>query len=153
QRARRALRRHGLGHGVPDREPLVGRPALAGRDPADDLRAVLLAPCGVEGPFLAGDPLDHHPRVPVDEDAHAATPFAKATAFRAPSPMSSAIVSRRPDSASMRLPSSTFVPSARSTTGSVSPSVRTAAMMPSARRSTRRMPPKTLMNTAFTRGS
>ena len=67
--------------------------------------------------------------------------------------MSSAMTSASPESASIFLPCSTFVPSARRTTGSFKPSLFTAAMMPSASRSTRRMPPKTLMNTALTDGS
>src|SRR6266513_1486522 len=137
---------------VPDGEALVRRPALARRHPADDGGAVLLAARGVERPLAAGDALDDHARGLRDEDAHF-TPFASATTLRAPSPMSSAITSARPDSASIRLPSSTFVPSARSTMGSVSPSFVTAAITPSARRSTRRIPPNTLMKTAFTLGS
>src|SRR6266705_1342033 len=67
--------------------------------------------------------------------------------------MSSAFVSARPDSASICLPSSTLVPSIRTTTGSRRPSFRMAAMTPAASRSQRRMPPKTLMNTVFTLGS
>ena len=76
---------------------------------------------------------------------------ASSTTFLAPSPMSSAITRARPDSASIFLPSSTLVPSIRRTTGSLRPSFFTAAIMPSASRSTRRMPPNTLMNTALTR--
>src|SRR3989442_9488337 len=51
-------------------------------------------------------------------------------------------------SASIFLPSSTLVPSMRTTTGSRRPSFFTAAITPSASRSQRRMPPKTLMKTA-----
>ena len=57
-------------HRVPDREALVGGPALARRHPAHHLGAVLLAPRGVEGALLAGDALHQHPRVLVDQDAH-----------------------------------------------------------------------------------
>src|SRR2546426_925921 len=64
--------------------------------------------------------------------------------------MSSAVVRARPDQASIFLPSSTLVPSMRTTTGSRRPSFFTAAITPSASRSQRRMPPKTLMKTALT---
>src|SRR6185503_16867830 len=140
-------------HRIPDREALVGGAALARSHAAHDLGAVLLAARGVEGALLAGDPLHQHPGVLVDEHAHAVAPRARATTFWAPSPMSSTITSARPDSASIFLPCSTLVPSARRTTGSLRPSFLTAEMMPSARRSTLRIPPKTLMNTAFTLGS
>ena len=65
---------HRLLHRVPDREALVGGAALAGRDAADDLRAVLLAARGVEGALLAGDPLHDDARGLVDEDAHGCRP-------------------------------------------------------------------------------
>src|SRR5712671_6472935 len=131
----RAVGAGGLGrllHRVPDREALVGGAALAGRDPAHHLGAVLLAARGVEGALLAGDALHEDAGLLVDEDAHAWAPRASATTF---------------------LPCSTLVPSARSTTGSLSPSFLTAEMMPSASRSTLNIPPKTLMKTALTLGS
>src|SRR5262245_1841395 len=152
QRAVGAGRLHRVLHRVPDREALVGGAALARRHPAHHLRAVLLAAGGVERALLAGDPLHQDARIAVDEDAHGAL-RASSTTFFAPSPMSLAITSARPDSASIFLPCSTLVPSARSTTGSLSPSFFTAAMMPSASRSTLNIPPKTLMKTAFTLGS
>src|SRR5581483_6113221 len=107
QRAVRAGLLHRLLDRVPHGKAFVRRPALARRHAADDVRAVLLAARGVEGAFLARDALHHHARALVDQDAHALPPFANATALRAPSPMSSAIVSDSPDSASMRLPIST----------------------------------------------
>src|SRR3990172_7584916 len=152
ERAVRARGGDGVGDGVPDREALVGRPALARRHAPDDGGPVLLAARGVEGALAPRDPLDHDARRLVDQDAHAAS-RASATTLRAPSPMSSAVASCRPDSASIFLPSSTFVPSMRTTTGSRSPSVFTAAITPSASRSQRRMPPNTLMKTAFTAAS
>src|SRR4029079_1049255 len=88
ERAVRTLLRHGLLDGVPHRKALVRGAALAGRDAAHDLGAVLLAPRGVERALLAGDPLHHHPRGLVDENAHARFPFASSTTLRAPSPMS-----------------------------------------------------------------
>src|SRR6185503_6681136 len=141
----RAIRPGGLDrilHRVPDREAVVGGAALPRRHAAHDHGAVFLAARGMEGAFLAGDPLHEDSGVAIDEDAHARAPRASATTFLAPSPMSSAITRERPDSASIFLPCSTLVPSARRTTGSVRPSFFTAAMMPSASRSTRRMPPK-----------
>ncbi len=57
-------------HGVEDRHAQRGRPAAAGRDPADQVRAVGLALLGVERPGLAGDALTDQPRVLVDQDAH-----------------------------------------------------------------------------------
>src|SRR5713226_1052530 len=149
----RAGGRHRGLHRVPDREALVSRPAFARRHPAHDLGAVLLAAGGVEGAFLAGDALHQHARVLVDQHAHARALRASSTTFFAPSPMSSAITRARPDSASIFLPCSTLVPSARNTTGSFRPSFFTAEMMPSASRSTLRIPPNTLMKTAFTLGS
>ncbi len=53
----------------------------------------------------------------------------------------------------MARPCSTLVPSIRTTTGRSRPSFLMAAIRPAARRSQRRMPPKTLMNTALTLGS
>src|SRR3990167_1179574 len=152
QRAGGALRRDGVGHVVPDREALVRRAALAGRPAADDGGPVLLAAPRVESALAPRDPLDHDAGRRVDQDAHAAS-RASATTLRAPSPMSSAVTSLSPDSASIFLPRSTFVPSMRTTTGSRSPSFFTAAITPSARRSQRRIPPKTLMKTAFTAAS
>src|SRR5262249_2131298 len=44
---------------------------LARRHAADDLRAVLLAAQRVERALAAGEALDEHARVPIDENAHA----------------------------------------------------------------------------------
>src|SRR5207244_4187491 len=70
ERAVGALGPDGLLDRVPDGESLVGRAALARRHSADDGGAVLLAARRVKGAFLAGDPLHHHARVPVDENGH-----------------------------------------------------------------------------------
>ena len=82
--------RHRLLDGVPHREALVGGPALARRDAAHHRGSVLLAPRGVERALLARDPLHDDAGGLVDQDAHDAF-LASATAFRAPSPMSSAM--------------------------------------------------------------
>src|SRR5207244_669582 len=131
---------------------------LVRRDDAGAVRADQPAP-RPRGAVLRADPVgdrgplgDADARGLVDQDAQR-DPFASATTLRAPSPMSVAVTNRSPDSASIRLPSSTFVPSIRTTTGRRRPSFLAAAIRPSARRSTRRMPPKTLMKTAFTLGS
>src|SRR5206468_11295421 len=110
-----------LSHSVPHGEPLVRRPALPRRDATDDNRPVLLATGRVEGPLATGDALDDDAGRLVDENAHR-DPFASATALRAPSPMSSAVTNLSPDSASIFLPSSTLVPSMRTTTGRRRPS-------------------------------
>ena len=140
----------GLLDRVPDGKAFVGRSALARRDAAHDLRSVLLAAERVEGALLAGDAL-HEDARRLSTRMLIAAACASSTAFLAPAPMSSAVAKLSPDSASIFLPCSTLVPSIRTTTGIVSPSFFTAAMTPSASRSQRRMPPKTLMNTALTR--
>ena len=107
--------------GVEHREPSCTSPALARGHPADDVGAVLAHLLGVEGPGRAGDPLDDQLGVLSDEDAHGyLAPFASATTFCAPSAMSLAVVTARPDSASIFLPSSTLVPSSRTTSGTLS---------------------------------
>src|SRR5262249_38684385 len=104
-------------HRVPDGKSLVGGSALPRRDASHYLGSVLLAARGVEGALLAGYALHQDARLLVDEDAHARAPRASATAFFAPSSMSSAITRASPDSASIFFPCSTLVPSARRTTG------------------------------------
>src|SRR5262249_31693359 len=144
---------HSIVDAVPHRETLVRCSALPRRDTADDPRAVFLAPERVEGALAPGDSLHDHARRAIDQNRHRYFALrASSTAFAAPWPMSSAVAKLRPDSASIFRPSSTFVPSIRTTTGIESPSFLMAAMSPSASRSHRRMPPNTLMNTAFTLG-
>ena len=67
--------------------------------------------------------------------------------------MSLAVVTARPDSASIFLPSSTLVPSRRTTSGTFRPTCLTAAMTPSAMVSHFMMPPKMLTKMPFTFGS
>src|SRR5439155_629722 len=136
---------------VEDRDALVHGAAAAGRDAGDDPGAVLEAAARVERPLPAGDPLDDDARLPIDQDAHRAP--ASATTFRAASSIPSARVKSRPDSLRMRRPSSTLVPSRRATTGTRTATFWIASTSPRARTSTRRMPPKMLIRTAFTLGS
>src|SRR6267142_2368201 len=90
--------------------------AFAGGDAADDIRSVLDHLLRVEGAFAAGEALDEQARFFVNENAHRAPP-ASATTFCAPSFMPSAMVKFRPLSRRICWPSSTLVPSMRTTTG------------------------------------
>jgi len=64
-----------LAHRVEDRDAVEGLAALPRRDPGDDLRPVVPHGARVEGAVTPGDPLDHHPGVLVDQNAHVPTPF------------------------------------------------------------------------------
>ena len=97
------------------------RAGLAGVHAADDLRAGLEHECGVLGALAAGDALDDDLGVLVEEDRHVAISpyaFASSAALSAPSSMVSASVtsgwlaSRR-----IARPSSTLLPSRRTTSG------------------------------------
>ena len=57
---------HRVVHAVEDRPAFVRRSTLAGRDAADDLRAVGRRRLGVERPLTAGEPLNDQPRVLVE---------------------------------------------------------------------------------------
>ena len=129
----------GVGHRVEDRDAVHVLPRLARGDPGDHLGAVGDAGPGVKLALLAGDPLHHYPRVLVDEDAHvilssegsarcpesgARGQRAIAATFCAASLRSAAVIRLRPDSARMRRPSSTLVPSIRTTTGTLIPVLR-----------------------------
>ena len=114
----RARLADGVVHAVEDRPAFVRRAALAGRHAADDLRAVRGGRLGVERAFAAGQPLDDQPRVFVEKDCHVTAPspaerddLLRRLAHR------SAVVKFRPLSRSIRLPSSTLVPSMRMTIG------------------------------------
>src|SRR5581483_2400065 len=114
---------HGLedGHG---RQYLVGMlgPRLAGRDSADDLRAVFHRLPGVERALAAGNALADDLCVLVDENGHAQAAFFTASViFLAASPRSSAGMIAKPLSAMIFLPCSTLVPSKRTTSGTLMP--------------------------------
>src|SRR5262249_27649945 len=78
--------------------------------------------------------------------------FASSTIFVAPSAMSAAGTTLSPLSASIRLPSSTLVPSRRTTSGTLRPTSFTAVMTPAAMVSQRMMPPKMLTKMPRTLG-
>src|SRR5690348_4952528 len=181
---------HGFAHGVEHRQADVFGAALAGRDSADQLGAVIQRLLRMEGALLAGEALADDLGVFVDQYAHdvetlhvgreelrssasrrrsrmAAHPafvqsktagfatllppypfiyaaLAAATAFCAASFRSLAGVILSPELLKSSRPFSTLVPSRRTTTGIFRPTSFTAAMMPSAIRSQRTMPPKML---------
>src|SRR5690606_15839241 len=128
-----------------------GLAALARPHRRDDVRAVGDRPVGVEraGPAHA---LDEQPRAPAEERTHRPPP-ASSTILRAPSFMSVALTTLRPDSSMIRLPSSAFVPSSRTTSGTSRPTCLTAATTPFAIVSPFMMPPKMLTKIPLTLGS
>src|ERR1051325_5903148 len=138
---------HRLLNRIEDRDAFEIRAALAGRHAGHHLRAVLLARMRVKLSGRAGDTLGEDPRVLVDEDAHrAATAF---TTFSAASAMFAQGVMFNPDSERIFLPSSTLVPSSRTTSGTDSFTSLAAATMPEATTSHFMMPPKMLTRIAF----
>src|SRR6185312_5398317 len=139
--------------GVEDRQIEMLAAAFAGRGAADHLGAVLDGLLGVKGAVLAGEALADDLRVLVDEDGHQAASFTAFTIFCAASSRSSPDVTLRPDSAMIFLPSSTLVPSSRTTSGTFRPTSLTAATTPSAMTSHFMMPPKMLTRIPFTFGS
>src|SRR5579864_9726874 len=93
------------------------RATLSRSDTRHDLGAILNHLARVEAAFPTRKPLHDDARFFADEYAHRAPP-ASATTFSAPSLISLAIVSPRPESRKISCPFSTFVPSMRTTTGS-----------------------------------
>src|SRR5580692_12579097 len=96
-------------------------PALARRDSAHHFRSVRDGLLRVKRSLFAGETLHQQPCVFVDQDAHYAAPplcaAANFTTLSAASRMPSATVKFNPDSISIFRPSSTFVPSMRTTIG------------------------------------
>src|SRR6185312_5124689 len=140
---------HRIGNGIENGKLQVLRTAFAGRNAAHYFRAVSDCLLGVKCALPAGEALKDDFGVFVDEYAHCAS----LTTFSAASFMPSATVKFNPDSLRSCCPSSTLVPSMRTTTGILISSSRAAAITPLASVSQRRMPPKILINTAFTLGS
>src|SRR6202171_1493790 len=130
----------------------MGAAALARRGAADHLGAVGDRLLGMEGTVLAGEALADDLGVLVDQERHR-QPFTPFTIFCAASSRSSAEVTLRLDVAMISLPSSTLVPSSRTTSGTCRPTSLTAATTPSAMMSQRMMPPKMLTRMPFTLGS
>src|SRR5918995_1738739 len=129
------------------------RAAFARRHAADHLGAVGNRLLGVKRAVLAGEALADDLGILVDEDGHHAAFFTAATIFCAASSRSSADVTLSFDSAMIFFPSSTLVPSSRTTSGTLRPTSLTAATTPSAITSQRMMPPKMLTRMPFTFGS
>src|SRR6266850_1394661 len=142
----------GVGDGVEDRALKVLGATFARSDTANHVRAVFDHLLCVEGAFATGEALDDETRFFVNQNAHRAPP-ARATTFCAPSFIPSAMVKFKPLSRRICWPTSTLVPSMRTTTGTFNCKSLAAATTPVARTSQRRMPPKILMNTALTSGS
>src|SRR5262249_19558028 len=125
--ARRLLR---IGDRVEHRQTEMLLAAAARRDAGDDLGAVVEALLRVERALLAGEPLADHLGVAVDQDAHDFAP-ASFTTFDAASLSPVAGVMVKPLFASRSRPLSTFVPSSRTTTGTLTPTCFTAVMVAS----------------------
>src|SRR4051812_47149991 len=137
--------------GVEDRDALDVEPALARRDTGHDVGAVALVVERVERALASGDAGDAQARVVADEDAH---PAASSTTFRAASSIVAAMCTLgRSASASRRRPSSSLVPSRRTTKGTCGLIWLNASIRPRAISSQRVMPPKMLNSTALTLGS
>src|SRR6266481_1863273 len=161
QRIGRVRRRHehetGLGagglhcvfHRVEDRKIQMRLSAFSRRDAAHDLRTVFNHFLGVERRLAAGEALQDHPCRCIDENAHWRSPLRDtATTFCAASASVSAVMMGRPQSRTMRLPSSTLVPASRTTSGTRRPVA--ACTTPCATQSQRLMPAKMLTRIAFT---
>src|SRR5690348_11098460 len=143
---------HCLLDGIENGTLQVFRAALPWSNSAHDVGAILNHLLRVESAFTAGKALYDQASPFIDEHAHRAPP-ARATTFCAPSFMPFAMVKFSPLSRRICCPSSTLVPSIRTTTGTFTCKSFAAATTPVARTSHRRIPPKILMNTAFTPGS
>src|SRR5256885_4190484 len=142
----------GVNHGVEDRALEMFRSAFAWRHAANHIRAVLNHLLSMESSLTPRKSLDEQASFFVYQDAHRA-PTPRATTFCAPSFMPSAMVRFKPLSRRICWPTSTLVPSIRTTTGTFNCKSLAAATTPVARTSQRKMPPKILMNTALTSGS
>src|SRR3954447_9585580 len=141
----------GLGDGVvervEDRDPLAVLAALARRDAGHHARAVVAVVERVERALAPGDAGGAELRAVVDEDAHAPS---STTRRAAPSIVDSACTLGRSASASSRRPSSSLVPSRRTTNGTSGLIWSNASIRPLATSSQRVMPPKMLKSTALT---
>src|SRR6516164_2523275 len=147
-----AGRFHTIRYGVEHRPFQMFGATLARRNSAHNRCAVFDHLLRMRGAFAPRQPLHQNSGFFADQDAHRAPP-ASATTFCAPSFMPSAMVKFKPLSRRICWPLSTFVPSMRTTMGTLTCKSLAAATTPVASTSQRRMPPKMLINTAFTPGS
>src|SRR4051794_24016349 len=142
----------GVAEGVEHRPALDVLAALARRDARDHVGPVALVVHRVERALAAGDARDDQARVVADQDAHACA--ASSTTLRAaPSIVDSEWTLGRFASASSLRPSTSLVPSRRTTNGTVGLICSNAVISPWATSSQRVMPPKMLKSTALTLGS
>src|SRR4051812_16084355 len=139
-------------HGIKHRLAQMRLPAAARRNTTDQLRAVRERLLGVKRTLLTRETLGNDLRVLVDQNAHLFAFFAAATTLRAASVRSVAAVMANPLSPNISRALSAFVPSSRTTTGTLTPTFLTALITPSAMMSQRTMPPKMLTSTARTFG-
>src|SRR5262249_55327211 len=125
-------------------------PTFARCNSSHHLRAIGDCLRGMERSFSTREALDDQPCFFIYQNAHGYALLASATTFSAASAMPSATVKLNPDSSRILRPNSTLVPSIRITIGTPIFKSRAAASTPVAKTSQRRMPPKILINTAFT---
>src|SRR6185312_10587523 len=127
--------------------------ALGGGHAGHDLGAVVAVAQRVEGALPPGDPGHAQLRVAVDEDRHGYVAAASSTTRRAASSIVDSVCTLgRLASASSARPSLSFVPSRRTTKGTVGLIRLNASISPRATSSQRVMPPKMLNSTALTLG-
>src|SRR5579864_315945 len=139
--------RHGIKHG----QVQMFSPALSRRYPAHHVGSVSDRLLRVKRAFPAGESLNDQSRIFVYQYAHPLPlPDASFTTFSAASRMSRPTAKSNPDSSRIFRPSSTLVPSMRTTIGTWILRSRAAATTPLASVSQRRIPPKMLISTALT---
>src|SRR4051794_22303490 len=150
----RARLADGVVEGVEDGDALDVLTALAGCHAAHNVGAVALVVERVERALAAGDARHAEFRVVADDDAHWTRSLCSrvppsSTTFSAASFIVEAVNTfGRFASATMRRPSSSLVPSRRTTNGTCGSSWRNASTRPLATSSQRVMPPKMLKSTA-----
>ena len=108
---------HGIAYAIEHGDAVQnGFPALARRHAGDEVGPVCLAALRVETPLTSRDALHQQARILVHQDAHVCLLRYPLMAAAASSSVST-IVAASPDSAIICFPSSTFVPSIRTTSG------------------------------------
>src|SRR5690625_366434 len=145
--------RNCLLHGVDNRQVQMLAATFSGGDAAYHLGAIGDRLFGMKGSLRAGEALADHTGIAVDQDGHQFASFTALTIFCAASARLSADTIGSPDSRRIFFPSSTLVPSRRTTRGTWRLTSRAAATTPSAMTSQRMMPPKILIRMPSTWGS